>query len=402
VGAWIHYLGFALFVLAFVGIASSTVFLVLALIGAAKFHREAREQKRVAAETKTLPPVSLLKPVHGAEPHLRENVESFFVQDYPADYEIIFAADEENDAALDIIREVAARHPEINCRILVTGPPQFPNPPASSFTRMAEIASYDILVTSDSDVEVAPDYLSQVVPPMLDPSVGMLTCVYRGKNAGGFWSAMDAIGMSVEMTAGVVTANLLEGMKFGLGPTIVTRKDSVEKIGGYRVTADYFSNDFVIGNFIEKAGYRVVLSRHIIDHVVPPMTFQRMWDRQVRWAKGTRWSRPRGHLGTGLIFAMPYGFFGLLAGAVTGHWPFGASLLLAAIVNRMVESWAVGWGVVRDPVALKRAWLYPARDLLGFAVWCASYLSKRAVWRDKRYQLVKGGRIVLRETSANG
>jgi len=267
---------------------------------------------------------------------------------------------------------------------------------------MAEIASYDILVTSDSDVEVAPDYLSQVVPPMLDPSVGMLTCVYRGKNAGGFWSAMDAIGMSVEMTAGVVTANLLEGMKFGLGPTIVTRKDSVEKIGGYRVTADYFSNDFVIGNFIEKAGYRVVLSRHIIDHVVPPMTFQRMWDRQVRWAKGTRWSRPRGHLGTGLIFAMPYGFLGLLAGAVTGHWPFGASLLLAAIVNRMVESWAIGWSVVRDPVALKRAWLYPARDLLGFAVWCASYLSKRAVWRDKRYQLVKGGRIVLRETSANG
>ena len=401
-GAWIHYAGFALFVFAFVGIASSTVFLILAIIGAAKFHREAHEQKRVATEIKTLPPVSLLKPVHGAEPRLSENIESFFVQDYPADYEIIFAADEENDAALGIIREVAARHPEINCRILVTGPPQFPNPPASSFTRMAEIASHNILVTSDSDVEVAADYLSQVVPPMLDPSVGMLTCLYRGKNGGGFWSAMDAIGMSIEMTAGVVTANLLEGMKFGLGPTIVTRKDSVEKIGGYRVTADYFSNDFVIGSFIEKAGYRVVLSRHIIDHVVPPMTFQRMWDRQVRWAKGTRWSRPKGHLGTGLIFAMPYGLLGLLAGAMTGHWFLGASLLLGAIVNRVVESWAIGWRVVRDPVALKRAWLYPARDLLGFAVWCASYLSKRAVWRDKRYQLVKGGRIVLRETSANG
>jgi len=122
----------------------------------------------------------------------------------------------------------------------------------------------------------------------------------------------------------------------------------------------------------------------------------------VRWAKGTRWSRPKGHLGTGLIFAMPYGLLGLLAGAMTGHWFLGASLLLGAIVNRVVESWAIGWRVVRDPVALKRAWLYPARDLLGFAVWCASYLSKRAVWRDKRYQLVKGGRIVLRETSANG
>ena len=342
-------LGIILFAIALIGTASSTVFLVLALFGAAKFHGDSRVQEREATTTRPLPPVSLLKPVHGAEPRLRENIESFFKQDYPA-YEIIFAADEENDAALEIIREVASRYPNVTCRILVTGPPQYPNPPASSFTRMAEVARYDILVTSDSDVEVAPNYLAQVVPPMLDPSVGMLTCVYRGKNAGGFWSAMDAIGMSIEMTAGVVTANLLEGMKFGLGPTIVTRKDSVAKIGGYRVTADYFSNDFVIGNFIEKAGYRVVLSRHIIDHVVPPMTFQKMWDRQVRWAKGTRWSRPKGHFGTGLIFAMPYGIIGLIAGLVTGHWLIGLSFWLAAILNRMVESWTIGWGIVRDPV----------------------------------------------------
>jgi len=393
-------LGIVLFVIALVGTASSTVFLILTLLGAAKFHRDPRAQAREAAAANSLPPVSLLKPVHGAESRLRENIESFFKQNYPA-YEIIFAADEENDAALEIIREVASRYLQVSCRILVTGPPQYPNPPACSFTRMAEVASYDILVTSDSDVEVAPDYLAQVVPPMLDPSVGMLTCVYRGKNTGGFWSAMDAIGMSIEMTAGVVTANLLEGMKFGLGPTIVTRKDSVAKIGGYRVTADYFSNDFIIGNFIEKAGYRVVLSRHIIDHVVPPMTFQKMWDRQVRWAKGTRWSRPKGHFGTGLIFAMPYGAIGLSAGLMTGHWLIGLFLLLTAILNRVIESWIIGWGIVHDSVARNRAWLYPIRDLLGFAVWCASYLSKRAVWRDKRYQLVKGGRIVLRETSAN-
>lgn len=398
---WIQYIGFALFAVALIGSVSSAIFLVLALLGTVKFHRTAREQEQFAAQHSLLPPVSLLKPVHGGEPRLRENIESFFVQDYPS-YEILFAADEENDAALDIIREVAARHTKIPCRILVTGRPTLPNPPAFSFMHMADAASYDILVTSDSDVEVGPDYLKQIVPPMLDPSVGMLTCVYRGKNTGGFWSAMDAIGMSIEMTAGVVTANLLEGMKFGLGPTIVTRKDSVAKIGGYRATAEYFSNDFVIGNFIEKAGYRVVLSRHIIDHVVPPMTFKRMWDRQVRWAKGTRWSRPKGHFGTGLIFAMPYGMLGVLAGAITGHWIIGLSFFAVAFLNRLIESWTIGWGITRDPVALKRSWLFPARDLLGFAVWCASYLSKRAVWRDKRYQLVKGGRIVLRETSANG
>jgi ceramide glucosyltransferase len=394
---WIVYIVLGL---AVVGTISSTVFLVLSLLGAAKFHREAREQRLAAEKVASLPPVSLLKPVHGLEARLKENTESFFRQDYP-DYEILFAADTEDDAALGVAREVSARYPNIRCCIVVNGRPPWPNPPAYSFARMTEMAAHDILVTSDSDVEVAPNYLREIVPPMLDPRVGMLTCLYRGKNAGGFWSGLDAIGMSVEMSAGVVTANLLEGMKFGLGPTIVARKDSVEKVGGYRALGEYFSNDFVIGNLIEKAGYRVVLSRHVIDHVVPPMTFRRMWERQVRWAKGTRWSRPKGHFGTGLIFAMPYGILGFLAAAAMGHVGLGAALLGAAIANRMIEALAIGWGVVRDPRARNAPWLYPVRDLLGFAVWCASYVSKRAVWRDSRYELVEGGKIVLRQTSPN-
>ena len=393
---WINSIAIVALVVACIGVLSSSIFLLLSLLGAAKFHRESEEQRQVAGKNIELPAVSVLKPVHGAEPRLKENIESFFRQDYPK-YEILFAADEENDAALPIIREVAARYPNVKCSALVTGQPELPNPPAYSFFRMSQVAENDILVTSDSDVEVATNYLREVVAPMLDPAVGMVTCVYRGKHAGGFWSGMDAIGMSVEMTAGVVTANLLEGMKFGLGPTIVTRKDSIAKIGGYWVTGEYFSNDFVTGNFIEKAGYRLVLSRHIIDHVVPPMTFKRMWERQVRWAKGTRWSRPKGHFGTGLIFAMPYGILGLLAGVVNGNLTLGAGLLAAAIVNRMLEAWVIGWGVVRDPRARRELWLYPVRDLLGFAVWCASYLSKSAVWRDHRYQLIPGGRIVLRQ-----
>jgi ceramide glucosyltransferase len=398
---WAVYIAYVILGVAAVGTASSAVFLILTLIGAGKFHRDAERQAAEASAIPLLPPVSLLKPVHGFEARLLDNIESFFRQDYP-DYEVLFAADEEDDAALGVIREIAARYPKIRSRILVTGRPPWPNPPSYSFAKMAEVAAHDILVTSDSDVEVSPNYLREVVPPMLDPKTGMLTCLYRGKNAGGFWSSMDAIGMSVEMSAGVLVANLLEGMKFGLGPTIVARKDSVEKIGGYRVLGDYFSNDFVIGNLIEKAGYRVVLSRHVIDHVVPPMPLRRMWERQVRWAKGTRYSRPKGHFGTGLVFAMPYGILGLAAAGLLGWWEIGVALLCVAIVNRLIEALVVGWGVVRDPVARRAPWLYPIRDLLGFCVWTASYLSKKAVWRDSRYELVDGGRIVLRQSSDGG
>ncbi|MGA7402407.1 MAG: glycosyltransferase [Candidatus Sulfotelmatobacter sp.] len=383
---------------AVVGLLSSTVFLGLVLLGVLRFHREARRQLHSVPADAQLPPVSVLKPVHGLEARLKENIESFFRQDYP-NYEILFAADEADDPALEIIREVCARYPHIPTRILVTGTP-WPNPVVYSFHCMAEAAAHEILVTTDSDVEVDPRYLRELVPPLLDPNVGMVTCVYRGKNAAGFFSGLTAIGMSVEMTAGVLVANLLEGMKFGLGPSTVVRKDSLASIGGYTALRDYIAYDFAIGNLIAKAGYRVVLSGHIIDHVVNQKSFQHMWQNQLRWAQTTRYSRPWGHLGSGLVFAIPYGLLGLFAAGFLGHWEMGAILLGIALLNRLAEAWLVGRTVVRDPVIRRAPWLYPLRDLLGFAVWFASYLKLRYVWRDSRFEL-KGTRIALRQSSSD-
>jgi ceramide glucosyltransferase len=385
-------------VVALIGTLSSAVFLCLTLVGVIRFRSDARKQFSSIPDDAHLPPVSVLKPVHGLEAQLKENVESFFRQDYP-DYEILFAADEANDAALEVVREVCARYPQIRSRVLVTGTP-WPNPVVYAFHCMAEAAAHDILVTTDSDVEVSPSYLREIVTPLLDAQVGMVTCVYRGKNAAGFFSGLTAIGMSVEMTAGVLVANLLEGMKFGLGPTTVVRKDSLASIGGYTALRDYIAYDFAIGSLMAKAGYRVVLSGHIIDHVVNQPSFQRMWQNQLRWAQTTRYSRPKGHFGSGLIFAMPYGILGFVAAGLLGHWGIGALLLGTAVLNRLVEAWMVGWMVVRDPQIRRAPWLYPLRDLLGFVVWFASYLKLRYVWRDSRFEL-KGTRIALRQTSSD-
>jgi ceramide glucosyltransferase len=368
-----------------------------------KFHRAAAAQRRQAQSIpkSSMPPVTLLKPVHGLESNLKENIESFFNLDYPA-YEIIFGADVEDNPALAVVREICARYPQIPTHIVITGSPPWPNPPAYAFFCIAKHAKNEILVTSDSDVFVQPSYLREVVPPLLDPNNGMLTCVYRGKSAGGFWSGIHAIGMSVEMTAGVVTANLLEGMKFGLGPTIVVRRDALDKIGGFSALQDYFANDFMLGNLIEKNGYKVVLSRHIIDHVISPLSFQRVWQHEVRWARSTRGSRRWGHLFSVLVYAMPYGILGLIGAAMQGHVWLGVVFLAGAFVNRVIESWAIGWGVTGDPGS-RSLWRYPLRDLLGFFVWCASYLGRyRAVWRNVQYDLTTDGRAVLRSGQAHG
>ena len=391
---------YVLLAIAMVGTISSTIVFILSVLGCMKFRRyRIRDKETYEKFSSQLPPVSVLKPVHGNESRLRENIESFFRQEYPQ-YEILFAADESDDDAIPLIQEISARYPHIPSRILVTGQPPWPNAPNYCFHRLSEVAAHNILVTSDSDVEVAPNYLQDVVPPLLNPQVGAVTCVFRGKSAGGIWADLDAIGQSVEFTAGVLIANLLEGTKFGLGPTIALRKDSIASIGGYAAVRQYLSNDFVVGNFIYKAGFQVVLSSHVVDHVSPKMTFRRMWERQLRWAMGTRYSRPKGHLGSGLTFAVPYGILGLIAASLLGEPLLGVALFAAALLNRMAQCWIVGWWAARDPVARPATVLYPLRDLHGFIIWCASYLSKRSLWRDNNYVLLKGGRLVARR--ANG
>jgi ceramide glucosyltransferase len=390
----------AILIVAIIGTITSTIVLILSVAGAVKFRRDARRDRDTFARLAThLPPVSVLKPVHGNEPRLKENIESFFRQDYP-EFEILFAADEADDPALPVIREICARYPNVPTRIMVTGKPPWPNAQNYCFHHLTAVAAHEILVTSDSDVEVGPDYLREVTAPMLDPKVGAVTCLFRGKSAGGFWAEFDAIGMSVEFTAGVLIDNLLEETKFGLGPTIVVRKDSIGKIGGFAAVREYLSNDFVVGNFIYKAGYRVVLSGYIVDHVCSSRSFRPMWERQLRWAMGTRYSRPAGHFGSGLTFAVPFGILGLAVGWIVGHPWLGFGLFAASLLNRMLECWLIGWWTARDSMANRWVLLYPLRDLYGFLVWCTSYIKQRSLWRDTNYRLLKGGKLVA--TRADG
>lgn len=388
---------YILLLVAVIGTLSSSVYFFLAMAGAIHFRRTAlRERARYRKAARELPPVTVLKPVHGLEARMKENLESFFRQDYPH-YEIIFAADESDDSALPLIREICARYPHIPTQIMITGKPPWPNAQNYCMHRMTDVAAYDILVTSDSDVEVGSDYLWEVVQPLLDPEVGAVTCVFRGKSGGGLWAEVDAIGQTVEFTAGVVTANLLEGMKFGLGPTVVVRKDALAKIGGFASAREYLSQDFVIGNFVAKAGYKVILSGNVVDHISAPMSFRKMWRRQIRWAQGTRYSRPKGHLGSGLTFAAPFGILGLVAGLLLGYPTLGAALFAIAVVSRMVECWVIGWWAARDANALRWTLFYTLRDLYGFMVWAASYVGKPVWrWRDNDYELLKGGRLVAR------
>jgi len=259
---------------------------------------------------------------------------------------------------------------------------------------MEEAAAHDILVISDSDVRVTPNYLRAVALPFADSRVGGITCPYRGVAAeGGLWARLEAVGMSVEMTSGVLVARMMEGMQFTLGPTMAFRRETIRRMGGFRVTADYCADDFILGNETFKLGQTVVLSHHAIDHMVINASLAQSLKHQVRWMKSTRFSRPKGHFGTALTFSMPFGLLGLAAGVASHHVAVGVGMLLWAIASRLALSIAVGNWVVGDRDWFNLLVLYPIRDLMGFCFWASSYLSSKILWRGRVFQLLPGGKM---------
>jgi ceramide glucosyltransferase len=378
----------ALCAAALVGAATSTVYSLMTAAAVVRFRRRAAERKLGNFH----PPVSVLKPLCGDEPHLEENLISFYEQVYP-EFEILFCARSMQDSAIDTARRVAARFPCIPTRILASGEPPWPNARTYSLEIMRRQARYAILVSSDSDVHVDPDYLASVVAPFSDPRVGMVTCIYRGVARGGLWARLEAMGMSVEMTSGVLVAEMLEGMKFALGPTIAMRQDTVEKIGGLSRAGEYFADDFVLGHWAA-AGQKVVLSTHIIDHHLLHSSFKKTIAHQQGWATSTRFSRPLGHLGSVLTYGVPYGLLGLVALAASGHAALGVAVLAFTLLARVLHCLLVSGCVVGDRAALHSAWLYPVRDLMGFCFWLGSYFgSRRLSYRGHPFELMPKGRL---------
>jgi ceramide glucosyltransferase len=387
-------LGLALF-----GLLTSTVFAGMVLWAVPRFLAERRRALAQLAERPGFtPPLSLLKPLHGADPGLEAYLESFFEQDYPH-YEILFCARRPEDAGLEVARRVAARSPHIPAKFLSTGGrPDYINAKVASLEKMETEAAHEILVISDSDVRVTPDYLRAVALPFADERVGAMCCLYRGVAAQGdiltsLWARLEAVGMSVEMTAGVLAARMLEGMQFVLGPTMAFRRQTIRRMGGFKVTADYCSDDFVLGNETFKLGQAVVLSHHAIDHMVLHSSFVGSLKHQARWMKSTRFSRPKGHFGTALTFSLPYGLLALAAGVWLGHPTLGLALFAWSIATRLALSIAVGRIVVRDQSWFGLLVLYPLRDLMGFGFWATSYLSRRILWRERVYELLPGGKM---------
>jgi ceramide glucosyltransferase len=258
----------------------------------------------------------------------------------------------------------------------------------STVAQLVPSATYEHLVVNDSDIVVSMDYLDGVMAPFEDERAGLVTVPYVGRAASGVWSRLEALGISTDFMAGVLTAKKLEGaIRFGLGSTLATTKTALASIGGFEALVDELADDYELGARLSAAGYRVELVHEVVETSVPAYSLRGFCEHQLRWSRSTRDSRRWGYLGLGVTYVLPWAMLTVLAtGGVLWSW----SLLSLALLVRLAVALNVGVGVLHDAQVLRDVALLPLRDCFGLFFWAWSYASDVVVWRGERFRLRRG------------
>jgi ceramide glucosyltransferase len=333
------------------------------------------------------PPVTVLKPLHGAEPGLYDNLHSFAAQDYPA-LQLVLGVGRGDDAALPVARALAHDFPKTDIAITVGAGPGG-NRKVANLENMLPAATGRILVLADSDMRVERHYLAAVTAPLADPRIGIVTCLYRGVAVGGIWSALGALNINFGFLPSALVAAAL-GLGGGcFGATIALRRETLDIVGGFAPLRDQLADDHRLGAAVRACGLAIHLSRYLVEDRVYEPSFVQLWRHELRWARTVRGVAPVGFAGS--VLAQPVAL-AALGTAVAGFDLTACAFLAITLVLR----WASA-RTIADSLGLPQAglWLLPARDALSFCVFIASLFARKVVWRDRRYRLAASGQMTV-------
>ena len=333
-----------------------------------------------SARAETYPAVTILKPLHGAEPGLYGHLAGFCVQDYPSPVQTVFGVADPADPAIAIVRKLIADFPDRDLTLVVSSHRHGINAKVSNLINMLREAHHDVLVMSDSDIVVAPDYLRRGVDALARPGVGLVTCLYHGIAATGIWARLGAAAIDYHFLPSV-----LVGLKLGLaapcfGSTIALRRQTLAEIGGFEAVADQLADDYALGALVRRVGLTVAIPNHIVAHMGAEHCARDLIRHELRWARTIRSIDPLGFAGLAMTHAVPLALLGLALGGV--H-PAGF-IVLAALACRFVLQREIDRAFRLRGASF---WLGPLRDVLSFAIFVASFFGRAVEWRGHRYDV---------------
>jgi len=329
------------------------------------------------------PPVTVLKPLCGAEHALYDCLRSFCEQDHPR-FQIVFGVSESDDPAIAVVRRLQREFPGRDLAVAIDSTQHGSNPKVSNLINMMSLARYDYLVISDSDVRVTRDYLAKVVAPLRDPDVGIVTCCYRGWARGGLWSLLGSMFITEWFTPSVRVAAMAGSRSFAFGATIAMRRQVLACIGGFMAIADQLADDYRLGELTRSIGLRTVLSDVVVETWVDESNLGGLLRHELRWLRTIRAVRPVGHAFCFITFGIPVAALGsmLAAGALRAL----AMLAITSVARAMLHS-----SLRERDSALAHLLLLPLRDTLSLALWGWSFATRRVRWRDDHFQVARNG-----------
>jgi ceramide glucosyltransferase len=328
------------------------------------------------------PPVTILKPLHGAEPDLYSHLATFCRQDYPAAVQVVFGVADSADPAAAAVRSLVAEFPDRDLELVINPRRHGANAKVSNLINMASEARHELLIISDSDIAVPHDYLMTVAASLGQPGVGLVTCLYRGAPSTGIWSRLTAAGIDYHFLP-----NVLVGLKVGLatpcfGSTVALTKATLAKLGGLQSVADQLADDYALGMAVRQAGLKVAISPLVVTHMCAERSLHELLLHEIRWARTIRAMDAFGFAGLAGTHAVPLALLGVILGGLTP----AAFILATALACRFaLQAELYRLFQLRNGIF----WLGPIRDILSFVVFVASFLGRRVEWRGRRYG-VKG------------
>jgi ceramide glucosyltransferase len=345
--------------------------------------------RRGPSGSRSRPPVTVLKPLCGAEPGLHEHLRSFCQQNYP-EFQLVFGVRDAGDPACAVVKRLAAEFPSVPIELVINPQLHGGNLKISNLINMLPYARHDILAMADSDAFVGADYLATVTAPLLDADVGLVTCIYRGTPTKGIWSRLGAMYINEWYVPSVLLAWLFGHEGYVSGQTVCLRRDTLDAIGGLRVLANHLADDHRLGEVVRGLGLRIVLSPYVVDGEHHEPNFDLLTRHELRWMRTIRVLRPRSFRLIFLTFSLPLAVFGIIAAGAESSLSMTAWVLFGiTVLARLVLHFVHRLRDDRAPVS--DLWLLPARDLLICWVWCRSFFTSHVTWRGNEFDVGADG-----------